>query len=405
MPLPNWLDNTLATLPPSHPVRRLVSPLDRHNGKELIDQISGISAEGAVFAFEAPPYESYPLSHAGNDEHSGARVAVTVPKPFIFNSDSQTGTPDSHGNSFEVTHNESVEYRENTLAGLRTDPFSTPGPGCATSRAPVARCPWGSNSALNHTTDDVSQEAMDIPPPFSTPGPFASPRPVSFHVYGNHPVTTRMVPDEVYPTSPESIAVPILGSHTATSDRVSPPLFPAREGRRQFSALPNLVPGFTSDNYSSFYAWPVPPSSYVHSLTEGLSSSPTLATEPTFPGDRSVNTPSPDLNWPSSMERTRRSGVNCNIVYDGVSMLMSDGLLLQKPPFGDSSLFNSPISSKYEAESLPGLRRHMTASDTFPRTPTAPLPPQSMLPGSFPTNFDWVFPDPQSPEALKVPTS
>jgi hypothetical protein len=81
-------------------------------------------------------------------------------------------------------------------------------------------------------------------------------------------------------------------------------------------------------------------------------------------------TPSPDLTW------------------------ISDDLLGQKTPF---SLFKFPISPKHEAESLTGLRRHLTASDTLPQTPTAP--PRSMLPGSFPTNFDWASPDAQSPES------
>jgi hypothetical protein len=247
VPLPNWLDNTFATLPSSHPVRRLVLPFDRPIVRDLVDHNPG-AVEDAVFAFQAPHCESYPLGHAGSDGHSGARVTATLPKPLILNSDLRTGTPDSHGNSFGVTHNESVKFPENTLAGLHTVPFSTPGPGCAIPRAPAARCPWEGNSILSHTTDNGSQEAMDIPPPFSTPGPFASPRPVSGHVFGNYPVAPYMLLDEVYPTIQKSSAVSILSSHTTKSDGISTPLFPVQDGRRQFSALPNLVPGFTSNN-------------------------------------------------------------------------------------------------------------------------------------------------------------
>ena len=247
MPLPNWLDNTLATLPSSHPVRRLVLPHDRPIMTDLVDHNLG-GVEGAVFAFQAPQSASYPLDHAGSDGHSGVRVAATLSKPPILNSDLRMGTFDSHGNSFEVTHDESVEFQDDTFAGSHTVPFSTPGPGCAIPRAPEARCPRGDNYILFHTTDNGSQEAMDIPPPFSTPGPFASPQPISSHVFGNHPVAPYMLPEEVYPKIQKSSAVPILSSHTTKSDGISTSLFPVQDGRRQFSALPNLVTGFTFNN-------------------------------------------------------------------------------------------------------------------------------------------------------------
>ncbi|KAH9176423.1 hypothetical protein EDB89DRAFT_160747 [Lactarius sanguifluus] len=373
-PLPNWLDNTLATLPPSHPVRRLILPLDRPIGRDLIDHDPNISDEDAVFAFQALPCDSQPLGHPGSDGHSGARVAVTVSKPSILNSGSRTGTPDSHGDTFEATHNGSEEFRENSLAVLRTVPFSTPGPGCATSRALAARFPWKGNPILSHITVNDSQEAMDVPPPFSTPGPFASPRPVSGHVFGNHPVAPHMPPEEVYPTIQKSSAVPILNSHTSKSDRIDIPftLYPVQDGSRQFSALPNLLPGFTSNNL-------------------GLSFSPTLATEPTFPGNRGVVTPSPG----PSVELARRLGMNGNIASDDISMVVSDDLLGQKTLFGAFSLSEFPISPSPEAESLPCLRGHMVPADTFPRTPMTP--PQSILPGFLSTDFDWVSPGAQSP--------
>ncbi|KAH9040664.1 hypothetical protein EDB85DRAFT_62137 [Lactarius pseudohatsudake] len=339
-PLPNWLDNTLATLPPSHPVRRLILPLDRPNGRDLVDHDPDIEDEDAVFAFQALPCDSQPLGHPGSDGHSGARVAVTISKPSILSSGSRTGTPDSHGDPFEATHNGSVEFRENSFAVLRTVPFSTPGPGCATSRASAARSPWRGNPMLSHITVNGSQEAIDVPPPFSTPGPFASPRPVSGHVFGNHPVAPHMPPEEVYPTIQK-----------------------IQDGSRQFLALPNLLPGFTSNN---------------------------LATEPTFPGNRGVVTPSPG----PPVELARRSGMNGNIASDDISMVVSDDLLGQKTLFGAFSLSEFPISPSPETESLLCLHGHMVPSDTFPRTPMAP--PQS-IPGSLSTNFDWVSPDAQSP--------
>ncbi|KAH9083426.1 hypothetical protein EDB83DRAFT_2329125 [Lactarius deliciosus] len=368
-PLPNWLDNTLATLSPSHPVRRLILPLDRPIGRDLIDHDPYISDEDAVFAFQALPCDSQPLCHPGSDGHSGARVAVTRSKPSILNSGSRTGTPDSHRDPFEATHNGSVEFRENSLAVLRTVPFSTPGPGCATSRASAARSPWRGNLILTHITANGSQEAMDVPPPFSTPGPFAS-RPVSGHGFGNYPVATHIPPEEVYPTIQKSSAVPILSSHTSKSDRIDIPLYPVQDGSRQFSALPNLLPGFTSNNL-------------------GLSFSPTLATEPTFPGNRGVVTPSPG----PPVGLARRSGMNGNIASDDISMVVSDDLLGQKTLFGAFSLSEFPISPSPEAESLPCFRGHMVPSDAFPRTPMAP--PQSILPGFLSTNF--VSPDAQSP--------
>ncbi|KAH9002002.1 hypothetical protein EDB86DRAFT_347432 [Lactarius hatsudake] len=360
-PLPNWLDNTLATLPPSHPVRRLILPLDRPIGRDLIDHDPYISDEDAVFAFQALPCDSL-LGHPGSDGHSGARVAVTVSKPFILNSGSRKGTPDSDRGPFEATHNGSVECRENSLTVLRSVPFSTPGPGCTTSRASAARSPWRGNPILSRITVDGSQKAMDVPPPFSTPGPFAS-RPVSGHGFGNYPVAPHIPPEEVYPTIQKSSAVPILSSHTSKSDRIDIPLYPVQDGSRQFSALPNLFPGFTSNN---------------------------LATEPTFPGNRGVVTPSPG----PPMGLARRSGMNGNIASDDISMVVSDDLLGQKTLFGAFSLPEFPISPSPEAESLHCLRGHMVP-DTFPRTPMTP--PQSILPGFLSTNFDWVSPDAQSP--------
>jgi hypothetical protein len=378
-------------------VRRLILPSNRPIVRDLIDQNSGVSDERAVFAFQAPPCEGHPVGHAGSDGHSWDRVAVTISKPSIINSDSRTGSSDSRVNPFEVIHNGSVEFRENTHAALHTVPFSTPGPGCAISRTPAARYSWEGKPILSHATDNGFQEAMEAPQPFSIPGPFASPRPVSGHVFGSYAVAPHMVLDEDYPTVQKSSAVSILSSHATKSDRIDTPLFPVQDDGEQFSALPNLVPGFTSDNLGGllFPAWPVPPSPHIHSLPEDFSSSPTLATEPTFPGDRGVITPSPGLTWLSPAELTGRSAVDGNIAYDNVPTLNSDGLLGQKTPFCASSLFRFPISPNHEAESLPGFHRHTT--DTCPRTPMAPS--QSMLQGPLPTNFDWVSPDAQSPES------
>ncbi|KAN0129766.1 hypothetical protein V8E53_012431 [Lactarius tabidus] len=349
--LPHWLDNTLATLPPSHPVRRLILPFNRPIVRNLIDQNPGVSDERAVFAFQPPPYEVLP--------------------PSIINSDSGTGSSDFRGNPFEVIHNGSVAFRENTHTMLHTVPFSTPGPGCAISRTPVDRYPWEGNPILSRTMDNGSQEAVDAPHPFSTPGPFASPRPVSGHVFGSYVVAPHMLLDEVSPTIQKSGAVPLLSSQTTKSDRIDTPLFPVQDGGGQVSPLPNLMPG--------------------------LSSSPTLAAEHTFPGDRGAITLSPDLTWLSPVGLTGRAAVDENIAYDDVSMLNSDDLLSQKTPFCASSLSRISISPKHEGESLPVLRRHMASFDTCPRTPMAPQ--QSMLQEPFPTNFDWISPNAQRPES------
>ena len=365
-------------------------PSNRPIVRDLIDENQGVSDEHSVFAFQAPPCEGHPLGHAGSDGHSGARVAVTVPMPSIINSASRTGSSDSRGNPFEVTRNGSIEFRENTLAVLRTVPFSTPGPGCALS----ARYPRESDPTLSYTTNNGVHDAMDAPQPFSTPGPFASPRPVSGHVSSSYAVAPHMVLDEAYPTIQKSSTIPILGFHTTKPDRVDTPLSPVQDGGGQFSALPNVIPGFASNNIGGllFSAWPVPPSSHIHSLTKGFSSSPALATEPTFPEDRGVITPSPGLIWLSPVELT---DVDENIAYDDVSMLNSDDLLSKKTPFCASSLFRFPISPEREGEAFPVLGRHMAPFDTCPRTPIAL--PQFMLQGPVPTNFDWVSPHAQSP--------
>jgi hypothetical protein len=133
-----------------------------------------------------------------------------------------------------------------------------------------------------------------------------------------------------------------------------------------------------------------PPSPHIHSP------SPTLATEPPFPGDRGVITPSPGLTWLSLVEMGR-SALNGNTAYNDDFTLNSDDLLGQKTPFCASSPSRSPIFPKLEAESLPDLRRYMTTSDTCPRTPVAP--PQSLLRGPSPTNFAWVPPGAESSES------
>lgn len=363
--------------------------------RDLIDQDPDVSGERAVFAFQAPPYEDHPLGHVGSDGRSGARAAVTLPKLSDLNSDSRKATSDSRG-PFEATHNGSVQFRDNNFAVLRT-PFSTPGPRCAISRAPAARYPWEGNPILSHTTDNGFQEAMDVPPPFSTPGPFVSPRPASGHIFGSHAVAPHMLPDEVYPTIQKSSAVPVLSSYTTRSDGIDTPLFPVQDGCEQFSALPNIMQGFALKNSGGLLLrLPVPSGPHIHSLTEGLSSSPTLATDPTFPGDRGIITPSPGLTRLSPGELIGRSAVNGNTAYDDVSVLNSDDLLGQKAPFCAFSLSGFPISPKHSAESSPSHRRNMTTPDTYPRTPMAP--PQSMPRGTLPTNFDWVSPDAQSPE-------
>ena len=227
-------------------MRRLILPLNRPIVRDLIDQNTGAPDEGAVFAFQAPPGEGHPLDHAGSDGHSGDMVSVTVPKPSILKWDSQTGTSDSRGNFFEDTHNESIDFRENTFVGLRPVPFSTPGPGCAIPRAPAARYSREGSPMLSHTTDEGSQDVMDVPPPFSTPGPFASPRPARSRLFGSHPVAPHMLLDEDYPTSQKSSAVSFLSSYFTKSDRIDVPLFPVQDGCGPFSALSNL--GFTSNN-------------------------------------------------------------------------------------------------------------------------------------------------------------
>lgn len=158
------------------------------------------------------------------------------------------------------------------------------------------------------------------------------------------------------------------------------------------------MPDFTSNSLGGllFSAWPVPPSSHIHSLTKGFSSSPALATEPTFHGDRGIITPSPGRTWLSPVEVTGRSAVDENIAYDDISMPNSDDLLSQKTPFCASSLSKFPISLEHEGESFPILSRHMASLDACPRTPMAP--PQFMLQGPAPTSFDWASPHAQSPE-------
>src|SRR6266566_3899073 len=159
--LPEWLNNTLATLPPGHAVRCLKLPPERPESpisKDHIDwpESSDALERDSVFAFQAPV-----------DGHRPVDLTET------------NGQPGSDLATFRIVHYSSVEFQgnnHNPAASLTGNiPFSTPGPRWTTPQVPAPCSSMRPFSAqpMYRPTSPVTQKVRDSPQPFSTPGPFA----------------------------------------------------------------------------------------------------------------------------------------------------------------------------------------------------------------------------------------
>src|SRR6266852_1153226 len=125
--LPEWLNNTFATLPPDHAVRCLKLPPERPESpitKGHIDwpESSDALERDSVFAFQAPV-----------DGHHSVTVDPTE----------NDGQPGSELATFRIVHYSSVEFQGNSPAASLTGnvPFSTPGPRWTAPRVPAPCSP------------------------------------------------------------------------------------------------------------------------------------------------------------------------------------------------------------------------------------------------------------------------
>ncbi|KAI0266758.1 hypothetical protein BC834DRAFT_873392 [Gloeopeniophorella convolvens] len=170
--LPEWLNDTLATLPHSHPARCLVTaPAAQVDLPGPGDDLSWMPnhAEGSpVFAFEAPVddhqpgvlrRETLPFETDASDADSAAQVQAL----------SSCGEPLAR----RIDEADILE-----ASASRPVPFSTPGPAYEISQTPVFYRSRRSFSALpmSQSTGNGSQPVLGVPPPFSIPGPFISSR-------------------------------------------------------------------------------------------------------------------------------------------------------------------------------------------------------------------------------------
>lgn len=157
--LPEWLNNTLTTLPPDHAVRCLKLPPERpespiRESQFAWPEISDAPERDSVFAFQVPL----------DGHHS-----VDPTKP--------NGQSESDLATFRIVHYSSVEFQGNSPAASLTGnaPFSTPGPRWTTPQVPATYSPIRPFSVqpIYRSTSPVTQMVGDSPQPFSTPGPFA----------------------------------------------------------------------------------------------------------------------------------------------------------------------------------------------------------------------------------------
>jgi hypothetical protein len=375
--LPEWLNNTLATLPPDHAVRCLKLPPERPESpirKGHIDwpESSDAPERDSVFAFQAPVDGHHSVDPTETNGQSGSDLAT-----------------------FRVVHYSSVEFqRNNPTASLTGNvPFSTPGPGWTAPQDPAPCSPMRPFSAqpMYRSTGPVTQNDRDSPQPFSTPGPFAPARPTDDHVLDCGPSTQLyMACDKVLPVVERSDTTSILSFRASTTNRLDEHLCPVQCDGEQFRALEpfSLFPKYNAPGPFSSPGL-VHPTVYADPRTEHPSSFLTPEMTSTVPKDKRVavsssgglawDSPTSRMQWSNGRDTTTRKP----------AMFLSDIQLDQKPFHGAFPLTPPPIPSSPDddTESLPNLQRpHPTSNSIL--LPAFPVTPP-LLSRCSPTDFGW----------------
>jgi hypothetical protein len=353
--LPEWLNNTLATLPPDHAVRCLKLPPERSKSPMRNDYIdwpedSESPEQNSVFAFQVPVDGQHSVDPAETN-----------------------GQPGSDSATFRIVHYSSVEFQGNSpTASLTGDaPFSTPGPRWTAPQAPARCSPMRPFAAkpMYRPTSPVTQKVRDTPQPYSTPGPFAPTRPTNGHVLDCGP------------------------ARTSTANRLDAHLCPVQcDGEQSrvlepFSSFPKYdTPGsFSSPGF-------VHPTIYADPRTE-LRSSPLMPeVTATAPKDKQVAVDSSrGLTWDSPTSRTRWS--NGRDTTTRKPAFLSDIQLDQKSFHGTYPLTPPPIalSSDDDTEFLPNFQRPHPASSGI-LLPAFPVMPH-LLSRCLPANSGWASSD------------
>lgn len=348
--LPEWLNNTLAALPPDHAVRCLKLPCERVESSIMNDHIdlpesSDAPDRDSVFAFQAPV----------DGNHS--------PNPRETN-----GQLESDLATFRIVRYNSMEFQENSPAASLTGnaPFSTPGPRWTAPQVPAPCSPMGLFSAqpMYRPTSPVTPKVKDSPQPFSTPGPFAPVRSTKSHFC------------------------------TTTANRLDGHLCSVQCDGEQFSLFPNNdAPGHFSS--SGFFHRTVSagrtehPSSYLTpELTTTVPKGKRVAVD--SPRGLIWDSPTSQMRWSNGRDATTRTP----------ALFLSDIQRDEKSFHGALPLAPTPIASSPDddTESPPNLHLpHPTSNDIL--LPAFPVTPP-LLSRRSPADFGWTPSDSQTSYVL-----
>lgn len=313
--LPEWLNNTLTTLPPNHAVRCIKLPPERpespiRESHFAWPEISDASERDSVFAFQVPL----------DGHHS------VVPTKTNGQSESDLAT-------FRIVHYSSVEFQGNSAAASLTDnaPFSTPGPTWTTPQVPATCSPIRPFSVqpIYRSTSPVTQKVRDSPQPFSTPGPFAPARPNSGHVLDCAPATQSHMAYNI-PVVKRNDTVPSFRAPTA--NRLDGYLCPIQCDGEQFRVLEpsSLFPKHDARDPFSSPGF-IHPTVCADPRTEHPSSSLMPEIAPTVPKDNRVAANSSGGLALDSYTSRMRWQNRRDITTRKPAMFLSDIRLDQKP--------------------------------------------------------------------------
>ena len=381
--LPEWLNNTLATLPTDNAVRCLTLPPEQPERPISMDYINwspGAPDEGSVFAFQAPVDGHYPVDSTERIRRPGSDLAT-----------------------FQVVHDGSVEFRESSpvppLASIL--PFSTPGPGWTALQASAScfpRQPYSAQS-MYRLTSAGTQEVEDDLQPFSTPGPFVPSRSTNNHVLNCGPQPS-VVCDKDLPVAERSGTTSVLISRASRVNSSDVPLSSVQWDSQRFLGTFSLSPKFAFDDVarplSSFGI--VPPTVYVDSPTETPLYSPIPEIAPPISTDRLVSNSLEDLSQGSPTTLMRWSNARHTTSRSNPAVFVSDIQLDQRSIQEMFPLTLSPTTSSPDGNTellpRPPIAPNCALLRQFPVTPP---PPPSRCP---PIDFGWVSSNMHTPDVL-----
>jgi hypothetical protein len=371
--LPEWLNNTLTTLPPDHAVRCLKLPPERPESpirKAHIDwpESSDAPERDSVFAFQAPVDGHNSVDPTETNGQSGSDLAT-----------------------FRIVHYSSVEFQGNSSAASLTGnvPFSTPGPRWTAPQVPAPCSPMRPFSAqpMYRSSSPVTQKVRDSPQPFSTPGPFAPARLTNGHVLDCGPdKQLYMASNNVLPAVERNDTTSVLSFRASTTNRLDGHLCPVQcDGEQEpFSLFPKYdargpfsSPGFVHPPVNADPRTERPSSSLTPEITSTVPKDKRVAVSSS--GGLAWDPPTSRMRWPNGRDTTIHKP----------AMFLSDIRLDQKPFHGALPLTPRPIASSPDddTEFLPNLLRPRPTSNSI-LLPAFPVTPP-LLSRCSPTDFGW----------------